>query len=188
MKVTELGIPGVLLVEPQVFGDARGFFLELHQRERYEAHGVGLDGFVQDNFSSSRRGVLRGLHLQFPSPQGKLVGVLSGEVFDVAVDLRRGSPTFGRWVSCMLSGDNHHQMWIPPGVAHGFLVTSEQASFWYKCTTLYRPSAELVVRWDDPDLGIEWPLQGPPSLSARDAVGMPLKDVPADRLVQWEPR
>lgn len=185
MKVTELALPGVMLVEPQVFGDARGFFLELHQRERYEAHGIGVGGFVQDNFSSSRRGVLRGLHLQNPSPQGKLVGVLAGEVFDVAVDVRLGSPTFGKWVGVLLSGDNHHQLWLPPGVAHGFAVTSEQALFWYKCTTLYAPKAELVVKWDDPAIGIEWPITEAPSLSARDQAGIPLADVPRDRLLPF---
>lgn len=183
MKVTETSIPGVLLVEPKVFGDARGFFLELHQQGRYAEHGIGAGGFVQDNFSSSSRGVLRGLHLQNPSPQGKLVSVLAGEVFDVAVDVRLGSPTFGRSVGLVLSAENHRQLWLAPGIAHGFLVLSEQASFWYKCTAPYQPSAEVVIRWDDPELGIEWPLEGPPSLSARDAHGVLLRDVPRERLV-----
>jgi len=187
MKVTELSVPGVMMIEPKVFGDTRGFFLELYQRERYEAHGIGIGGFVQDNLSHSRRDVLRGLHVQNPSPQGKLVSVLAGEVYDVAVDIRRDSPTFGAWASCILSAENHRQLWIPPGLAHGFLVTSEEALFSYKCTAPYHPEAELVIRWDDPDIGVAWPLRGAPTLSARDINGVALKDVPPERLSLFNP-
>ena len=181
MKVTELSLPGVLLIEPKVHGDSRGFFLELFQASRYAEHGI-KDAFVQDNLSLSRRGVLRGLHFQNPSAQGKLVSVLSGEVFDVAVDVRRGSPTFGRWTSAILSEHNHHQLWVPTGFAHGFLVLSEQALFAYKCTALYQQSAEQVVLWNDPAIGIEWPLTGEPSLSERDRRGVLLRDMPLDKL------
>lgn len=181
MNVTELSLPGVLLIEPKVHGDARGFFTELFQAERYAQHGV-REPFVQDNLSLSRRGVLRGLHFQNPHAQGKLVSVLTGEVFDVAVDIRRGSPTFGRWTSAILSGTNHHQLWIPAGFAHGFLVMSDEALFSYKCTELYHPAAERVIRWDDPEIGIAWPLTEPPSLSARDQTGVPLRQFPTDTL------
>jgi dTDP-4-dehydrorhamnose 3,5-epimerase len=181
MNVKELSLPGVLLIEPKVHGDARGFFTELFQSSRYAEHGI-RDPFVQDNLSLSRKGVLRGLHFQNPNPQGKLVYVLSGEVFDVAVDVRRGSPTFGKWASAILSEANHHQLWVPAGFAHGFLVTSEQALFAYKCTDLYHPTAEQVIRWDDPEIGIAWPLQEPPSLSARDQAGVPLRQFPTDKL------
>lgn len=182
MKVTELSLPGVLLIEPKVHGDARGFFTELFQASRYAEHGI--DGpFVQDNLSLSRKGVLRGLHLQNPSPQGKLVSVLRGEVFDVAVDVRVGSPTFGKWTSAMLSEANHHQLWVPGGFAHGFLVVSDEALFAYKCTNLYRPEAEHVILWNDPDIGIAWPLSGEPSLSARDQGGVRLRDFPKEKLV-----
>lgn len=187
LKVTELSIPGVVVVEPQVFGDARGFFKELHQSARYEALGIGKGGFVQDNLSKSRRGVLRGMHIQNPSPQGKLVSVLEGEVWDVALDIRVGSPTFGKWEAVTLSAENHKQLWLPEGVAHGFVVTSETAMFWYKCTRLYSPSTEITVRWDDPAVAIAWPLGDlTPSLSAKDQQGLLLADIPLDRLCRFE--
>ena len=172
MKVTPTAIEGVLIIEPKVFGDERGFFFEsFNQRAFSEAVGHTVD-FVQDNHSRSAKGVLRGLHFQRPPhAQGKLVRVTQGSVFDVAVDIRADSPTFGRWVGVELSGANHRQMWIPAGLAHGFLVTSDSADFLYKTTAYYRPDAEVSVRWDDPDLAIAWPLEGRvPSLSAKDAV------------------
>ena len=181
MKVTELYVPGVLLIEPKVFGDARGFFFESFQAERYAEAGIKAP-FVQDNYSLSRRGVLRGLHFQNPQPQGKLVSVLQGEVFDVAVDIRRGSPTFGKWAGAVIGEGNKHQLWVPPNFAHGFVVLSEQALFAYKCTALYKPEAEGVIQWNDPDLGIDWHFDGEPSLSARDQKGVRLRDVPAERL------
>jgi dTDP-4-dehydrorhamnose 3,5-epimerase len=181
MKVTELSVPGVLLIEPKVFGDARGFFLETFQAARYAEHGM-KDAFVQDNLSMSRRGVLRGLHFQNPQPQGKLVSVLQGEVFDVAVDIRRGSPTFGKWAGAIIGESNKHQLWVPPNFAHGFVVLSEQALFSYKCTALYRPEAEGVIAWDDPDIGIDWHFEGTPSLSARDQGGIRLRDFPEEKL------
>jgi dTDP-4-dehydrorhamnose 3,5-epimerase len=159
MKVTETALPGVRIIEPRVFGDARGFFLETFQAERYRQE-AGIDlPFVQDNHSRSRRGVLRGLHCQSPNPQGKLVRVARGEVFDVAVDIDPKSKTFGTWVGVVLSEENHRQLWIPPGYAHGFVVLSEIADFEYKCTDYYNVSAESGVIWNDPDVGIEWPIQ-----------------------------
>jgi dTDP-4-dehydrorhamnose 3,5-epimerase len=178
MKVTGTPLPGVLLVELKAFGDDRGRFLETYRRERYVEAGIatGLE-FVQDNFSSSVRGTLRGLHHQLTRPQGKLVHVTRGEVFDVAVDVRRGSPTFGRWFGVRLSADNCLQLWIPPGFAHGFLVTSETADFAYKVTAAYAPEDERTIRWDDPDLAIDWPLEGGvPRLSPRDAAAPLLRD------------
>ena len=177
MKVTPLSLPEVLLIEPAVFGDARGYFFESYRAERYGAAGIALP-FVQDNVSLSRRGVLRGLHYQHPNPQGKLVQVLRGSVFDVAVDLRRASPTFGRWSGAELSSENHRQLWIPPGFAHGFAVTSDEALFVYKCTAPYDARAERCIRWDDPALGIDWPVAGP-QLSPKDAAAPLLRDVPA---------
>jgi dTDP-4-dehydrorhamnose 3,5-epimerase len=181
MNVVPQAIPDVLLFEPKVFGDARGFFVETFHAERYTA--VGVTGpFVQDNMSRSRRGTLRGLHLQEPHGQGKLVSVHEGEVYDVAVDVRVGSPTFGKWVGAVLSADNHRQLWVPPGFAHGFCVTSETALFVYKCTDLYHPEAELGVRFDDPALAIPWPVAEPlvsdkdlkhPVLSAIDPARLP---------------
>lgn len=171
MKVTTTAIEGVLIIEPKVFGDERGFFFEsFNQRAFNEAVGHAVD-FVQDNHSRSAKGVLRGLHFQRPPhAQGKLVRVTQGSVFDVAADTRPDSPTFGRWVGVELSGANHRQMWIPAGLAHGFLVTSDSADFLYKTTDYYRPESEGSVRWDDPDLAIAWPLDGiTPSLSAKDA-------------------
>lgn len=181
MKVTALAIPEVKLVEPKVWGDARGFFFESYRDDRYAEAGI-FGPFVQDNQSFSQRGVLRGLHYQWPGRvQGKLVSVVQGRVWDVAADIRRGSPTFGRWVGAVLSDENHHQLWVPPGFAHGFVVLSETALFTYKCTDFYSPSDEKSIRWDDPSIGITWPLQGP-SLSAKDAAAPPLSDAPPDAL------
>lgn len=169
MKVTETALPGVRIIEPRVFGDARGFFLETFQAERYRQE-AGIDlPFVQDNHSRSRRGVLRGLHTQSPNPQGKLVRVARGEVFDVAVDINPASKTFGKWVGVVLSEENHRQLWIPPGYAHGFVVLSEIADFEYKCTDYYNVSAEAGVLWNDPDVGIEWPIQDV-QLSKKDEI------------------
>jgi dTDP-4-dehydrorhamnose 3,5-epimerase len=156
MNIIETELPGVLIIEPVVYGDARGFFLESFHARRYAESGLP-ETFVQDNHSRSSRGVLRGLHYQLRHPQGKLVRVVSGEVFDVAVDIRRGSPTFGRWVGATVSADNHRQLYVPPGFAHGFCVLSEYADFLYKCTDYYAPDDEHGVRWDDPDIGVEWP-------------------------------
>lgn len=176
MKVEETAIPGVLVLEPQLFGDERGFFLESWNAETFrESTGVETY-FVQDNHSRSVRGVLRGLHYQIEQPQGKLVRVVQGCVFDVAVDLRHSSPVFGKWVGVELSGKNHRQLWVPPGCAHGFLVLSEFADFLYKTTEYYAPEHERCIRWDDPDLAIEWPLSVPPELSAKDEVGMTLSE------------
>jgi dTDP-4-dehydrorhamnose 3,5-epimerase len=171
MNVTPTAIDGVLILEPKVFGDERGFFMESFNQKTFN-DVTGLDvQFVQDNHSRSQKDVLRGLHYQRdPHAQGKLVRVTQGAVFDVAVDIRPGSPTHGRWVGVELSGRNHRQLWLPPGMAHGFLVTSESADFLYKTTTYYVPSAEGAIRWDDPVLAIDWPLQGrAPSVSAKDA-------------------
>lgn len=177
MKRLPTTLPGVVLLELDVFGDSRGRFMETFRRERYLEAGVavGLD-FVQDNFSSSVKGTLRGLHYQLEHPQGKLVHVTHGEVFDVAVDIRRGSPTFGQWFGTLLSADNHRQLWLPPGFAHGFLVTSAEAHFSYKCTQTYVASDDRSLRWDDPDLGITWPLEGAPLLSKRDVAAPGLRD------------
>ncbi|GAB6041066.1 dTDP-4-dehydrorhamnose 3,5-epimerase [Endothiovibrio diazotrophicus] len=184
MNVIDTELPGVRIVEPKVFGDERGFFMESWNRERYLAAGLPGD-FVQDNLSCSRRGVLRGLHFQNPNAQGKLVYVLQGEVFDVAVDIRRGSPTFGRWVGVLLSSDNRRQLWVPPGLAHGFCVTSETALFAYKVTDRYNPAVEGTVAWDDPDIGIDWPLSVAPELSAKDREGIRLRDLAEDRLLSY---
>ena len=180
MKVTPTAIPDVLLVEPKVFGDARGYFFEAYSAQRYAEAGIRAT-FVQDNVSFSQRGVLRGLHYQHPHGQGKLVGVLTGEVFDVAVDVRRGSPTFGRWVGECLSSENQRQLYIPPGFAHGFLVTSDDALFVYKCTEYYRPESERSIRWDDPRIGIDWPIDGP-VLSMKDNVAVTLDAMPDEFL------
>ena len=156
MKVIETELPGVLIIEPQVFGDRRGFFLETYHQQRYREAGIDVR-FVQDNHSRSRKGVLRGLHYQLVQPQGKLVGVARGEVFDVAVDIRRGSPTFGRWAACVLDDHRHRRLYVPPGFAHGFCVLSDEADFVYKCTDFYHPRSERGILWNDPDIGIEWP-------------------------------
>ena len=176
MNVIATLIPDVLIIEPKVFGDARGFFFESYNRRTFrEATGIDVD-FVQDNHSRSARGVLRGLHYQIRQPQGKLVRVVAGEVFDVAVDLRRASPTFGKWVGATLSAENKRMMWVPAGFAHGFLVTSEHAEFLYKTTDYYAPEHERCIAWNDPALAIAWPLDGEPALSAKDRAGTPFRD------------
>ena len=183
MNVTETALPGVLIVEPKLFGDARGFFQELYRQDRYAERGIAA-GLLQDNLSRSARGVLRGLHLQNPHPQSKLVTVLRGAVLDVAVDVRIGSPTFGSHVAVELNEENRRQLWIPRGFAHGFLVCSESADFFYKCDDVYSPADELVVAWNDPQLAIDWGCDAP-SLSARDREGRPLQEL-LPRLPRYE--
>ena len=179
MQIIKTDIPDVLILEPKVFGDDRGLFFESFN-DRHFAELTGSDArFVQDNHSRSARNVLRGLHYQIRQPQGKLVRVTSGQVFDVAVDMRRSSPTFGRWVGVVLSAENKRQVWIPEGFAHGFVVTSESAEFLYKTTDYWAPEYERAVRWDDPAIGIDWPLQGAPLLSAKDQNGVALADAEA---------
>jgi dTDP-4-dehydrorhamnose 3,5-epimerase len=180
MNVVPCELAGLVLIEPNVFGDARGFFLESWNQRRYHEHGLDVN-YVQDNFSFSRRGTLRGLHFQNPTPQGKLVSVLQGEVFDVAVDIRRKSPTFGRWHGVTLTGESKRQFYVPAGFAHGFLVLSETALFHYKCTDFYSPKDEMSIRWNDPDLGIQWPVKDA-ILSEKDAAAPRLRDVPRERL------
>ena len=176
MKVIETGIAGLLVLEPKVFGDARGFFMESFNACTFR-EVTGLDvAFVQDNHSRSQRGVLRGLHYQVKQPQGKLVRVVQGRVFDVAVDLRRGSPSFGKWYGVELSGENHRQFWVPPGFAHGFYVMSDSADFLYKTTDYYAPEHERSLAWNDPTVGVAWPLDGEPLLSAKDLAGKPLAE------------
>jgi len=176
MHVQKTAIPDVLIIEPKVFGDERGFFYEsFNQKTLAEAAGI-TDSFVQDNHSRSAKNVLRGLHYQVKQPQGKLVRVVVGEVFDVAVDVRRSSPTFGKWVGVHLSAENKRMFWVPKGFAHGFLVLSDYAEFLYKTTDFYAPEYERSILWNDPDLGIAWPLDGQPILSAKDMAGVPLKD------------
>ena len=176
MKATPTRIPDVLLIEPKVFGDERGFFFEsFNRRAFHEATGLNVD-FVQDNHSKSARNVLRGLHYQLAQPQGKLVRVTQGEVFDVAVDIRKGSPTYGQWVGEILSAENKKQLWIPAGLAHGFVVLSETAEFLYKTTDYYAPQHERCIAWNDPDLAIAWPIEGPPLLSAKDAAGAAFRE------------
>ena len=174
MKTTRLAIPDVSLIEPKVFGDARGFFFESFNQRAFNAATGTAHQFVQDNHSRSSQGVLRGLHYQIQQPQGKLVRVVQGAVFDVAVDIRKSSPTFGQWVGAELSADNHHQLWVPPGFAHGFVVLSETAEFLYKTTDYYAPEYERCIAWDDATLAIDWRYQGTPNLSAKDAQGLPL--------------
>lgn len=183
MQVTPTEIPDVLRIEPKVFGDARGFFLETFHEARYAEHGIGAR-FVQDNVSRSSEGTLRGLHLQHPHGQGKLVWALEGRVLDVAVDVRVGSPTFGRHVTEVLDAERKNQLWIPPGFAHGFCVLGGPALFVYKCTDFYSPSDELTVLWNDPDLGIDWPITEP-RLSDKDRAGTRLKDIDPRRLPRW---
>ena len=173
MNVIPTAIPEVLLIEPAVYGDERGFFMETWQRRKFAEAGIDYD-FVQDNHSRSVQGTLRGLHYQIRQPQGKLVRVTHGAVFDVAVDIRRSSPTFGQWVGEYLTAENKHMLWVPPGFAHGFYVTSDVAEFQYKCTDYYAPEHERSIRWDDPDLAITWPLQREPVVSAKDQQGSPL--------------
>lgn len=179
MQIIETSIPGVLILEPKVFGDARGFFLESYNaRDFAQATGLPHLNFVQDNHSRSKKGVLRGLHYQIQQPQGKLVRVVRGAVFDVAVDLRRGSPTFGRWAGVELTEDNQRQFWLPPGMGHGFLVLSDTADFLYKASDYYAPAHERCIAWDDPAIGIDWPLAAhgiaAPLLSDKDRAGPPL--------------
>jgi len=180
MDVRTTSLPGVLLIDPKVFGDARGYFYESFRRNAYAEAGIDAE-FVQDNVSRSVGGTLRGLHLQHPGGQGKLVSVLVGEVFDVAVDVRVGSDTFGAWTGHLLSDDNKRQLYVPPGFAHGFVVVSETAVFSYKCTTYYSPADELSVRWDDPAVGVEWPVDDP-ILSDKDRDAPVLADIDRTRL------
>ena len=175
MQIVATSLPEVLIVEPKMYGDPRGFFLETYQLDRYAEHGI-RGAFVQDNLSRSGYGVLRGLHLQNPSTQGKLVSVMRGRVLDVSVDVRLGSPNYGRHVAVELSEDNRRQLWVPRGFAHGFLVLSESADFFYKCDNVYSPKDEIVVRWDDPAIGINWGIDDP-SLSSRDAAAPVLAEV-----------
>jgi len=180
MKVIETDLPGCVVVEPQVFGDARGYFFESFNSDKLAAHGLEPK-FVQGNVSSSSQGVLRGLHYQWPNPQGKYVSVIEGEVWDVAVDIRRGSPTFGKWAAVVLNAENKRHFWIPEGFAHGFVVLSERAVFTYLCTATYDAKADAGIRWDDPALAIDWPLSEP-QLSDKDSRAPLLADVAAERL------
>jgi len=175
MKVTQTRLPEVLLIEPKVFGDTRGFFFESWNEREFERAGIGAK-FVQDNVSRSEKGVLRGLHYQLRQPQGKLMRVLAGEIFDVAVDIRRGSPTFGKWEGLRLSAQSKLALWIPIGFAHGFCVLSDHAEVLYKATDFYAPEHERCIVWNDPDVGIEWPIDSAPALSAKDAAGRRLRD------------
>lgn len=184
MKVIETDLPGCLVFEPRVFGDDRGYFFESFNQDKLAPLGLA-PRFVQGNVSRSARGVLRGLHYQWPNPQGKYVSVLEGEVWDVAVDIRRGSPTFGKWTAVLLSADNKRHFWIPEGFAHGFVALSEHALFTYLCTATYDPAADANVRWDDPAIGIDWPV-AEPLLSPKDAVAPLLADIPLDRLPVYE--
>ena len=185
MKITPARIPDVLIIEPDVFGDNRGFFMETWHAQKYAEQGLDVN-FVQDNHSRSTKGVLRGLHYQLEQPQGKLVRVVTGRVFDVAVDVRRGSPTFGQWVGIELSGENHRQIYVPPGFAHGFCVLSDSVDFLYKCTDYYAPQHEQGILWCDPDIGIEWPGDNF-RISEKDAGNALLKDM-QDRLPVYEGR
>jgi dTDP-4-dehydrorhamnose 3,5-epimerase len=176
MNIIKTDIPDILIIEPKVFGDARGFFYESFNQKVWQEKTGLTTTFVQDNHSRSEKNVLRGLHYQIQQPQGKLVRVVRGAVFDVAVDLRQSSPTFGRWVGVELSEDNHRQLWIPEGFAHGFLVLSDAAEFLYKTTDYWAPQYEITIIWNDPDLAIDWPLQDTPTLSAKDAKGVLFKE------------
>jgi dTDP-4-dehydrorhamnose 3,5-epimerase len=184
LKTIETGIPGVLVVEPAVFGDERGFFMETWHASRYRSAGLP-DRFVQSNLSRSGRGVIRGLHYQFPEPQGKLVSVLEGRVFDVAVDIRTGSPTFRQWAGVELSAQNHRQLYVPEGFAHGFCVLGESALLSYLCTTEYRAEYDAAIAWDDPEIGIRWPVQDG-TLSTRDGKAPRLADIPMHDLPRFE--
>lgn len=185
MRVIDTTLPGVKLIEPDVFGDDRGFFYEGWNQARYAEHGIDLR-IVQTNMSRSANGVLRGLHYQWPNPQGKLVSVLEGEVYDVAVDIRRGSPTFGKWTAAVLSAENKRQLWVPEGFAHGFVVTSDSALFHYLVTTPYDRVADANLRWNDAALAIDWPI-AQPSLSDKDAKAPFLADIPVERLPVYAP-
>lgn len=177
MKIVTTNNPDILIIEPKLFGDARGFFMETYQEKRYSEAGIQTQ-FVQDNHSGSRQNTLRGLHYQIHQPQGKLVRVVSGEVFDVAVDLRRSSPNFGKWSATILSAENHHQLWIPQGFAHGFYVLSDWAEMVYKATDYYAPEWERTIMWNDPTIGIEWPIPAnqTPILSSKDLAGVSLAE------------
>ena len=181
MNVENLSIPDVKLIKPRRFDDDRGFFLQTYHEKQYREAGINAR-FVQDNWSHSSKGVLRGLHYQLKNPQAKLVSVLRGEVFDVVVDIRRGSPTFGKWVGETLSAENGHQLYVPGGLAHGFLVLSDKVDFFYKCSDFYTPGDEYGIRWDDPEVGIEWPIEGEPILARKDVEAPCLADVPVDHL------
>lgn len=183
MESRPASIEGLVIIEPSVFGDERGFFMEAYSRDRYAAAGLPQE-FVQDNVSLSGRGILRGLHLQHPNGQGKLCQVLEGEVFDVAVDVRVGSPTFGRWEGVTLSSENKRQFYVPAGFAHGFCVLSERALFSYKCTDFYSAESELGVAWNDPDIGIDWPIDAP-KLSVKDAKNPGLNEIPMGELPSY---
>ena len=185
MKVIETALPGALVLEPQVFGDARGFFYESYNEAKYRDAGIDRR-FVQSNVSRSAKGVLRGLHYQWPNPQGKLVSVLEGEVYDVAVDICRGSPNFGKSAGVLLTAENHRHFWVPEGFAHGFCVLSEFATFSYQCTALYDPKADAGIRWNDAALGIDWPVNAP-LLSDKDGKTPLLEDVPPERLPVYAP-
>jgi dTDP-4-dehydrorhamnose 3,5-epimerase len=180
VRVTPTAIPDVLLLEPEVFGDARGFFFESFNQRAFDAAVGRPVSFLQDNHSRSAKGVLRGLHYQLVQPQGKLVRVTAGGVFDVAADIRPGSPTFGRWVGVELTAENHRQLWIPPGLAHGFLVVSDSADFLYKTTDYWAPRHERCIAWNDPALAIRWPLSGTPVVSTKDAAGTSLAEAVAE--------
>lgn len=185
MKIVDTDLPGCFVIEPQVFGDDRGFFFESFNVERLAPHGL-VPHFVQGNVSSSSRGVLRGLHYQWPNPQGKYVSVVEGEVWDVAVDIRCGSPTFGRWTAAVLSAENKRHFWIPEGFAHGFVTLSERAVFTYLCTATYDPKADAAIAWNDPGLAIDWPA-GEPTLSTKDAAAPLLANIPEERLPLYVP-
>lgn len=181
MRIESTPIPGVRLIIPRTFGDSRGFFLETYRRDLFIDAGIPAD-FVQDNHSRSGRGILRGMHFQNPNPQGKLVSVTRGSVFDVVVDIRSGSPTFGQWYGAVLDDAEHHRLWVPPGLAHGFCVLSDVADFVYKCTDYYAPGSEGGFLWNDPDVGVDWPLEGEPLLSEKDRNAPRLRDIPVERL------
>lgn len=184
METSPCDIAGALIVSPKVFGDSRGYFFETYHQDRYKSVGID-ETFVQDNLSFSQKGVLRGLHCQNPHSQGKLVSVTLGEVFDVAVDIRLGSPTFGKWAGVILSAENKRQFWLPAGLAHGFLVLSETAIFTYKCTDFYSPKNEFSLIWNDPDIGIKWPEVDRLEISAKDQVALRLKDISRDLLPRF---
>ncbi|MDH5444166.1 MAG: dTDP-4-dehydrorhamnose 3,5-epimerase [Gammaproteobacteria bacterium] len=185
MNIIETNLPGVLLIEPKVFGDQRGFFLETFQAERYKEIGIELD-FVQDNLSRSSKGVLRGLHYQLNYPQGKLVSVIRGKVFDVAVDIRQGSPHFGKWFGAELSDENHHQLYVPPGFAHGFCVMSDTVDFQYKCTDYYHPEDEVGIIWNDPSIAVDWSIADP-TLSDKDKQLLALSELSSEQLPKYIP-
>jgi len=184
LKVTRTELDGVLLVETRVFGDNRGYFFESYNASRYQSAGIDCD-FIQDNISFSNAGVIRGLHCQYPTMQAKLIQVLDGAVLDVAVDIRRGSPTFGNWTGEILSSENRRQLFIPAGFAHGFAVIGERALVSYKCSARYDPSSEVTIRWDDPEIGVDWAVINP-TVSEKDQAGLLLSDLPSNRLPVYE--